>query len=100
MREIKFRAWDAQHQQYLYFTPWDEMGQEQYVEWEQFTGLKDSVGKEIYEGDIICQSDGKYREVCFKSGSFGKGVDFDFHQIWGDDTVIGNIYENPELLKP
>jgi hypothetical protein len=63
----------------------------------QFTGLKDKNGREIYEGDLLRQSDGGIKEVGFKSGMFGKGVDYDFPQIWADDEVIGNIYENPEL---
>ena len=68
----------------------------------QFTGLKDKNGKEIYEGDI----DNKKR-VCLyfpNLGSFGfknpkyAPVTFLGQFIDRNQFVIGNIYENPELL--
>lgn len=82
----------------------------------QFTGLYDKDGKEIYEGDII-----KYtHEICIEDGpgtyvgavSFCEGVfclheDSDFtvataiyeSEEYGGICVIGNIHDNPELLK-
>lgn len=70
----------------------------------QFTGLKDKSGKEIYEGDII-QEGKRLWQVGFKDGCF-VGVDFK-NATWdelinigyGNIEVIGNIYENPELLE-
>ena len=74
------------------------------------TGLKDKNKKEIYEGDIVKANlrffdivDQKCR-VIFHNGSFGLqyGYSLDYFKplaTWDDIEVIGNIYENPELLK-
>jgi len=66
----------------------------------QFTGLIDKNGKEVFEGDII---ERLYRyEVRFKNGYFfgyNKKGCLSVFEIRNDMTVIGNIYENPELLK-
>ena len=69
---------------------------------EQFTGLLDKNGKEIYEGDIVRCFDNSGEKV------YDREVDFyGFRQeIWGEEydgntrvEVIGNIHENPELWK-
>ena len=72
----------------------------------QFTGIKDKNGKEIYEGDILLAdwNDKRYKpcittvewdekEFCYY---FSTGSVTEAH--WSHE-VIGNIYENPELIK-
>lgn len=81
-----------------------------------FTGLQDRNGKDIYEGDIIKQVGFKSISlIMFKNGSWLKEVitpkgaryyylyEVDFlikdNSMLGNTEVIGNIYENPELLE-
>lgn len=99
MRVIKFRVWEPEMKRMVYDLQVGKENAYQNRTLMQFTGLKDKNGKEIYEGDLLKQSDGVVKEVGFKSGMFGKGVDFNFYQISQDDEIIGNSYENPDLLK-
>ena len=71
----------------------------------QFTGLLDKNGKKIFEGDIvdILTENEKIGVVAYEDGGFlvnADGFCVDFHSnINGTDLeVIGNIYDNPELL--
>lgn len=69
----------------------------------QFTGLHDKNGKEIYEGDIVRYDMGGECEVSYCIGGGFAGFDLspafhDEHQLT-DVEVIGNIHDNPELLK-
>lgn len=113
MREIKFRAWDKDGIFGMIYVslgdfldkPQEFEGGLQEFEIMQYTGLKDKNGKEIYEGDIIQWPD---PEVCgidrgpvvygdgwfYADGWCGKGS-----PAYKECEVIGNIYENPELLE-
>ena len=117
MREIKFRAWDAEEKNFIYFdaldgilSKCDETYRQRCVgKFEQFTGLYDKNGKEIYEGDIIAY--GVTKAViewinifsAFKCCSCMDKVDpfeWPLHKEYAREgfEVIGNIYSNPELL--
>lgn len=72
----------------------------------QFTGLQDKNSKEIWEGDIVLrEKEDLPLQVVFNDGAFGL---FDENNGMEDDMifdadaleVIGNIYENPELITP
>jgi len=72
----------------------------------QFTGLADKNGKEIYEGDILKDKYSDLYIVFFKNGSFvyksiTEKLDL-FYNLSNSNNqweVIGNIYENSDLLK-
>lgn len=79
----------------------------EYSELMEWTGLYDKNGEDIYEGDILFESFGeKYYKVVFENGSFRAEFDGGFEEYSFDlidvvaqgYEVVGNIYENPELL--
>ena len=78
----------------------------------QYTGLKDKNGKEIYEGDIVESISGKVGYVIFLQQEMGYVVVWNNcdtrlghrnrgggYECDGSIEVIGNIYDNPELVK-
>jgi len=96
-REIKFRVYDPEVKAVYVVENWEELMMSDVM---QFTGLKDKNGKEIYEGDVVeydFEPCGKQTGVFqFSEGWFClKG-----HNNWRplECKVIGNIYENPDLL--
>jgi len=113
MRKIKFRAWDKEQNKYFYFdllnidsiftmhqlNNWNEI-----LTIEQFTGIKDKEGVEIYEGDII-EFGAKLCVVEFCECHYElistdeKFINTLYNSEWDELEVIGNIHENPELLE-
>ena len=120
-REHKYRAYIKSEKKFKYFTLqeiynigstyWENKWWDEIREFNEYTGLKDKNGKEIYEGDIIKNehSWNKITQVIF--GEFIADdtyygcpcafvtSDEDCNQLSSRIEIIGNIYENPELLE-
>ena len=127
MREIKFRAWVKEKKAIFEVISIDYVTKKvtyllervghllsirdakfNDVELMQYTGLEDKNGKEIYEGDIVFESFGEnYYKVIFENGSFRaefkggfEGYSLDLIDVVAlGCEVVGNIYENHELME-
>ncbi len=125
-REIKFRVWDIELHMWINNIGMGKdntlcKGTEKRFAVMQYIGLKDKNGNEIYEGDILCNDEYQTWEwrgvVKFSHGVFGAewlsnvksqsmvgswGQKHNLRKLDDDiierQIVIGNIYENPELL--
>lgn len=117
-REIKFRAWDAIKKEmvqmpiiqkvvaprvYYYASVPSRQAEPKLM---QYTGLKDKSGVEIYEGDILELKPYAPMEVKFGDGAFfvtpnpywDVKISSEYLRKAGLE-VIGNIYQNPELIE-
>jgi len=122
MRKIKFRGRKIDKDEWVYgYLVKDSEDKNLYeiisysnlrsntVEWSQirpesegqYTGIKDKNGKEIYEGDIISRCGYKnFHKLVEDIRDFYSNVnDYEFPINLEEYEIIGNIYENPELLK-
>lgn len=115
MREIKFRIYDFELKK-LFSDSMIKIGLDGFVykdeffisdrkyQLMQYTGLKDKNGKEIYEGDILNYGTPKYIYFDEKEGRYllkndNIGYAFYVSDLVNQSEIIGNIYENPELLE-
>ena len=115
-QKVKFRAWDGIEKKMVYDViiangkafyklPSGLPGGVISPEPLQFTGLHDKNGKEIYKGDMVKDRAG-LGEIIFEEGQFvirwlfeNTKETWQMDRKFKDSEVIGNIYENPELLK-
>ena len=100
-REIKFRVWVSFDKNFTYFDVYEyPQGIAGGVsEPMQYTGLKDKNGKEIYEGDILLD-DAKIPLECFyDNGKFMAGISYASQEWFSECEIVGNIFENKDLLE-
>jgi uncharacterized phage protein (TIGR01671 family) len=112
-REIKFRVWDKNENDIVRWELLNDgiidlyhlfFSKDENLIIQQFTGLKDINGKEIYEGDI-CKHNNDIAVIVFWEGAFIFNKYYTHNNSLTNFAcirtfeIIGNIYETPELLQ-
>ena len=119
MRKIKFRGWHTEGKEMVYMHQLPlhsrypkrslaDVFSNLHMNWVlmQYSGVKDKEGAEIFEGDIIKTGDNKFRGVveyeshCYHINRYQHGVKMasGINMYYSGIQVIGNIYENKDLL--
>lgn len=122
MRQIKFRVWSESRKKWLNECMFDMEVKGAYdfssdssmrynyktdVIIEQFTGLQDKKGNDIYEGDLVKKDDDKFVRCgvvsfihgCWMVASKSGEQYFNLHWHLSQVEVVGNIHQHPELLE-
>lgn len=125
-RERKFRVWDKQYKKYIKYPVLLDLEDQLYERTEddflpkldmerliveQYTGLKDKNGKEVYEGDVLGNEwENGYISWCDKCKQFQYYIfgecmacsgDVQWYELVADDgklEIISNVHESPELV--
>ena len=125
MRKVKFRAWHKKDKKMREVTGINFLGKDVWLKYDkdkliganffeielmQDTGFKDRTGKEIYEGDLLefefeDELENFINVVIWEKGCFALRSEKEYDYVdyplfeWINGRIIGNIYENPELLE-